>query len=71
MSDVAELNSIQTQLDELQQRVAGMANRYRDHADDVAAATDLFNAERALLQAARSVERAASALTAYAKTAAR
>lgn len=60
-SDVAELSSLRTQLEDLRRRVAAMADAYRDRAD-VTAATDLFNAERLLLAATRSVERAARAL---------
>jgi hypothetical protein len=60
-SHVAELASIQTQLDELRKRLADMAESYRDQ-PEVSAATDLFNAERQLIAATRSVERAAAEL---------
>jgi hypothetical protein len=60
-SHVAELLSIHTQLDELRKRVAAMADAYRDN-PEIRAATDLFNAERSLLAAARSVERATADL---------
>ena len=60
-SDVAELTSVRTQLDELRHRIATLADTYRTETD-MTTGTDLFNAERALITAARSIERAARTL---------
>lgn len=60
-SDVAELSSVRTQLDELTARVEAIAERYQGTPDS-AVAMDLFEAERALIGAGRVVDRALSAL---------
>lgn len=56
-SDRAELSSLRAQVDDLARRVTTMAEQYGDTPDSVVAA-DLFAAERALLTARRSLERA-------------
>lgn len=60
-TDLALLSSISAQIDELAGRVTEMAERY-GVSPDSAVATELFGAERTLLAARRSVERAASLL---------
>jgi hypothetical protein len=60
-SDLASLSSVGAQIDELAARVTEMAERYGETPDSLVAA-ELFAAERGLLGARRSVERAASAL---------
>ncbi len=56
-SDVAELSSLKAQLDDLTARVVAVGDRYRD-TDDSAIAAELDQAERALLGAYRSLDRA-------------
>jgi hypothetical protein len=56
-SDRAEISSLRAQVAELSQRVTAVAERYDDTADSAIAA-DLFAAERALLAAVRTLERA-------------
>jgi hypothetical protein len=56
-SDRAELSSLRAQVDELARRVTQIAERYDDTSDSLVA-SDLFAAERALLGARRSLERA-------------
>ena len=56
-SDFAELSSLKAQLDELTARVVAVGDRYRD-TDDSAIAAELDQAERALLGAYRSLDRA-------------
>jgi hypothetical protein len=56
-SDLAELSTLRAQVDDLLTRVVAIAERY-DEGDDSSVATDLFNAERALVTARRSLERA-------------
>lgn len=60
-SDVAELSSLRSQLDELVDRVTAIASRYQGTPDS-AVAVDLFEAERALISAGRVVDRALTAL---------
>jgi len=60
-SDVAELSSLRTQLDDLAGRVEAIAERYQGTPDS-AVAVDLFEAERALVTAGRVVGRALTAL---------
>ena len=60
-SDFAELSSLQAQLDELTARVVAVGDRYRD-TDDSAIAAELDQAERALLGAVRSLDRAGGLL---------
>jgi hypothetical protein len=60
-SDFAELSSLRAQLEELTTRVVAVGDRYRD-TDDSAVAGELDMAERALLGAVRSLDRAAGML---------
>ena len=61
-SDVAELSTLRTQIADVLERVIVVAERYDDSADS-AIATDLFAAERSLIAARRSIDRAVSGLT--------
>ncbi len=56
-SDRAEVSSLRAQIDDLTRRVTAIAERY-DETPDSAIAADLFSAERGLLTALRSLERA-------------
>lgn len=56
-ADRAELSTLRAQIDDVLERVVAVAERY-DDSPDSAVATDLFAAERALLTARRSLERA-------------
>jgi hypothetical protein len=56
-SDQAELSSLRSQLEELTNRVVTVADRYRDTPDSALTA-ELDAAERNLLTARRSVDRA-------------
>ena len=56
-SDFAELSSLRAQLEELTARVVAVGDRYRD-TDDSAIAAELDQAERAMLGAVRSLDRA-------------
>lgn len=60
-SDFAELSSLKAQLDDLTARVVAIGDRYRD-SDDSAISTELDQAERSLLGAYRSLDRAAGLL---------
>ncbi|MGH8991957.1 MAG: hypothetical protein ACRDYV_06545 [Acidimicrobiia bacterium] len=60
-SDLAELSSLRSQLDELARRVETVALRY-DETPDSAVAVELFEAERALRSAGRVIERALGTL---------
>jgi hypothetical protein len=60
-SDLAVLSSIGAQIDDLAARVTEMAERYGETPDSAIAA-ELFGAERALLGARRSIDRAAGYL---------
>ena len=60
-SDFAELSSLKAQLDELTARVVVVGDRYRD-TEDSAIAAELDQAERALLGAYRSLDRAGGLL---------
>ncbi len=60
-SDLAEMSTIRSQIDELTARVVKMAERY-ETTPDSAIASDLFGAERALVNAQRSIYRASAAL---------
>jgi hypothetical protein len=60
-SDFAELSSLRAQLEELTTRVVQVGDRYRD-SDDSAVAGELDMAERALLGAVRSLDRATGML---------
>ena len=61
-SDAAELSSLRSQLEELTRRVVGVSDTYRE-SDDSAIAGELDHAERSLLGAARSIDRAIDRLT--------
>ena len=56
-SDVAEVSTLRAQIDDLTTRLLEVAERYDDSADSQIA-TELFAAERALMSARRSLERA-------------
>jgi hypothetical protein len=60
-SDFAELSSLRAQLEELTIRIVAVGDRYRD-SDDSAIAGELDQAERTLLAAIRSLERATGML---------
>ncbi len=60
-SDLAALSSIAAQLDELQTRITTMAEGYGTTPDSAIAA-DLYSVERALLTAARALQRASANL---------
>jgi hypothetical protein len=60
-SDFAELSSLRAQLDELTARVIAVGDRYRD-TDETAISAEIDQAERALLGASRSLDRATSLL---------
>jgi hypothetical protein len=57
-SDLAELSTLRSQLEELAARVVAVADRYRDSPDS-AVTSDLDLAERSLMGARRALERAA------------
>ena len=61
-SELAELSTLRALLEELTERLVNVAERY-DATPDSAVAADLFAAERALLGAGRSLDRAISRLT--------
>jgi hypothetical protein len=56
-ADLAVLSSIGAQIDDLAERITEMAERYGETPDS-AIASELFGAERALLGARRSIDRA-------------
>lgn len=56
-SDRAELSTLRSQVEDLIGRVTPIAERYGEGSDS-AVASDLFAAERALVNAARSFEQA-------------
>jgi hypothetical protein len=56
-SDLAELSTLRAQITDVLTRVVAIAERYDDGPDSLVA-SDLFAAERALLTARRSLERA-------------
>ena len=56
-SDLAELSTLRAQVEDLLARVLVIAERF-DEGEDSSIATDLFAAERALVTARRSLERA-------------
>jgi hypothetical protein len=60
-SDFAELSSLKAQLEELTSRVVAVGDRYRD-TEDTAISAEIDQAERALLGANRSLDRAAGLL---------
>jgi hypothetical protein len=61
-SDLAELSTLRAQLEELTGRVVSVAERY-DDTPDSAIAGELFAAERLLIGAGRSLDRAIARLT--------
>jgi hypothetical protein len=61
-SDLAELSTLRAQVDDVVKRLVVVAERYDDTADS-AIATDLFAAERSLIAARRSIDRAVTGLT--------
>jgi len=61
-SDAAELSSLRSQLEELTVRVVTVGDTYRN-SDDSAIASELDQAERSLLSACRSVDRAIDRLS--------
>jgi hypothetical protein len=60
-SDLAELTTLRSQLEELARRVETVAERY-DDTPDSQIASDLFAVERLLISARRSLDKATSAL---------
>ena len=60
-SDFAELSSLKAQLEELTTRVVAVGDRYRD-TDDSAISSEIDQAERALIGANRSLDRATGLL---------
>jgi hypothetical protein len=60
-SDFAELSSLKAQLEELTTRVVAVGDRYRD-TDDSAISSEIDQAERALVGANRSLDRATGLL---------
>jgi hypothetical protein len=60
-SDLAELSTLRSQLDELAGRLEAVALRYQETPDS-AVAVELFEAERALRSAGRVIGRAAGTL---------
>ena len=60
-SDIAELSTVRTQVEDLTERALTVAQRYDDTSDS-AVATELFAAERALVSASRALDRALALL---------
>jgi hypothetical protein len=60
-SDLAELSTVRSQLEELARRVEAVADRYEDTPDSQIA-SDLFAAERTMVSARRAVDKAIAAL---------
>ena len=60
-SDLAELTTLRSQLEDLARRVEAVAERYHDTPDSQIA-SDLFAVERLLISARRSLDKATSAL---------
>ena len=61
-SDFAELSSLRAQLEELTARVVAVGDQYRD-TDDTAVSAEIDQAERSMLAAYRSLDRAAGLLS--------
>jgi len=61
-SDLAELSTLRSQIAELTVRVVKVAERYATTPDS-SAASDLFGAERFLVNAQRAIDRAVTTLT--------
>jgi len=66
-SDLAELTTLRSQLEDLARRVEAVAQRYQDTSDSQVA-TDLFSAERMIVGARRSVDKAIGALEGLARS---
>jgi hypothetical protein len=60
-SDLAELSTVRSQLEDLARRVEAVADRYEDTADSQIA-SDLYAAERTLVSTRRAVDKAIGAL---------
>ena len=60
-SNVAELATVRSQVEELTRRVEVVADQYRDTADSQLAA-DLYTAERQLIGARRAIEKVITSL---------
>jgi hypothetical protein len=60
-SDLAELTTLRSQLEDLARRVETVAERY-DNTPDSQIASDLYAAERLLISARRSLDKAVGAL---------
>jgi hypothetical protein len=60
-SDLAELSSVRTLLEELTTRVVRVADRYKDTPDSSIAA-ELYTAERGLIGSRRSIDRTITSL---------
>ncbi|MFM8304456.1 MAG: hypothetical protein ACKOA9_09195 [Actinomycetota bacterium] len=60
-SDLAEISTVRSQVEELIRRVVAVAEHY-DDSPDSAVASDLFAAERSLVSARRQLDRAATHL---------
>jgi hypothetical protein len=60
-SDLAELSTVRSQLEELARRVEAVADRYEDTPDSQIA-SDLYAAERTMVSARRAVDKAIAAL---------
>ncbi|MFN8036604.1 MAG: hypothetical protein U0V73_11770 [Acidimicrobiia bacterium] len=60
-SDLAELSTVRTLLEELTTRIERVADGYHDTSDS-AIAVDLYAAERSLVGARRSLDRAVNSL---------
>ena len=61
-SDLAELSTLGTQIDELTSRVLAVADSY-DGTPNAAISTELYAVERALVTARRTLDRASESLT--------
>jgi hypothetical protein len=61
-SDAAELSSLRAQLEDLTLRIVTVGDKYRE-TDDSAISGELDHAERSLLAAGRSVDRAIGLLS--------
>jgi hypothetical protein len=61
-SDLAELSTLGTQIDDLTARVLALAESY-DGTPNAAIATELYAVERALVTARRTLDRAGESLT--------
>ena len=61
-SDFAELSSLKAQLQELTSRLVAVGDRYRD-TEDTAISSEIDQAERGMLGAYRSLDRAAGLLS--------